>query len=267
MSRFLPLIAFLFLSSPAPAADDPRFVDLPTVLRLAGADHDEVEFARAKHAEAIAESKQAWQRFWPTLTVGAAWRGHEGNIQDVAGAVFEASKRQYTVGGAVIVDWSPGDIYYSALVAEQRARAAAELAEKVKRDLILEAVDRYYTLLAAEAGVAVIASAGLVAAGWYLDAPERFSWIPELGIDWSLRLDGLNVAFVLLTAAVGILIVGHTAYEMPQGGAPASYLGAVLIAQAGALTAFLAGDALLFFVAFEIVLVPMWFVIRRSCLR
>lgn len=115
----------------------------------------------------------------------------------------------------------------------------------------------------AAAGVAVIASAGLVAAGWYLDAPERFSWIPELGIDWSLRLDGLNVAFVLLTAAVGILIVGHTAYEMPQGGAPASYLGAVLIAQAGALTAFLAGDALLFFVAFEIVLVPMWFVIRR----
>lgn len=157
MSRSLPLIALLFLSSPAPAAEDTRFVDLPTVLRLAGAGHDEVEFARAKHAEAIAESKQAWQRFWPTLTVGAAWRGHEGNIQDVAGAVFEASKRQYTVGGAVIVDWSPGDLYFSALVSEQRARAAAELAEKVKRDLILQAVDRYYLLLAAEAGVAVIA--------------------------------------------------------------------------------------------------------------
>ena len=30
----------------------------------------------------------------------------------------------------------------------------------------------------ATAGVAVIASAGLVAAGWYLDAPERFSGMP-----------------------------------------------------------------------------------------
>lgn len=159
-----PSLAFAFLSLSLAAsaaggegASELRYVDLPTVLRLAGAGHDEVEFARARHAEAIAESKQAWQRFWPTLTVGAGWRGHEGNIQDVAGAVFEASKRQYTVGGAVIVDWSPGDLYFQALVAEQRARAAAELAEKARRDLVLQAVDRYYALLAAEAGIAVIA--------------------------------------------------------------------------------------------------------------
>lgn len=157
--RSLPVSLFLCLSAALAAAGEggPSYVDLPTVLRLAGAGHDEVEQARARHAEAVAESKQAWQRFWPTLTVGAGWRGHEGNIQDVAGAVFEANKRQYTVGGAVLVDWSPGDLYYGALVSEQRALAAAELAEKVHVDLILQAVDRYYSLLAAEAGIAVVA--------------------------------------------------------------------------------------------------------------
>jgi outer membrane protein TolC len=61
------------------------------------------------------------------------------------------------VGGAVVVDWSPGELYYGALVAEQRAIAAAELAEKVRRDLILQAVERYYRLLGAEAGIAVVA--------------------------------------------------------------------------------------------------------------
>lgn len=152
------LLSFLLLPLIAAplALAEPSYVDVPTVMRLAGANNDEVEFARVRHTEAIAESKQAWQRFWPTLTVGAAYRGHEGNLQEVGGAVFETSKRQYTAGGAVVVDWSPGDLYYGALVAEQRAIAAEELAEKVRRDIILQSVERYYDLLSAEANVAVV---------------------------------------------------------------------------------------------------------------
>jgi hypothetical protein len=78
--KSLPLSLYLFLASALASAGEggASWVDLPTVLRLAGADHDEVEYARTRHAEAIAESKQAWQRFWPTLTVGAGWRGARG---------------------------------------------------------------------------------------------------------------------------------------------------------------------------------------------
>jgi outer membrane protein TolC len=132
------------------------WVDLRTVMRLAGANNDEIELARVRHVQAIAESKQAWQRFWPTLSLGAGYRGHEGNVQDIAGAVFDASKQQYTVGATVMMDWSPGDIYYQALVAKQRAVAAEFLAEKARRDIVMQAVDRYYGLLAAEADLAVI---------------------------------------------------------------------------------------------------------------
>jgi outer membrane protein TolC len=131
-------------------------VDLPTVMKLAGANNDEIQLARAKHTEALAESKLAWQRFWPSLTLGAGYRRTDGNIQDIAGAVFDVSKQQYSVGPNLMIDWSPGDMYYSALAAQQKALAAEQLAEKARRDIVTQATGRYYDLLAAEASLAII---------------------------------------------------------------------------------------------------------------
>ena len=147
---------FLFLLLTATASAAPMHVDLPTVMKLAGANNDEIELARVKHAESIAESKLAWQRFWPTLSLGVGYRGHEGRIQDVAGAIFDARKQQYTVGTAVVIDWSPGDLYYSALAAKQKAIAAEQLAEKSRRDIVMEATTRYFDLLATEASVVIL---------------------------------------------------------------------------------------------------------------
>jgi outer membrane protein TolC len=146
----------LFLLAATLAAAEPVHVDLPTVLKLAGANNDEIELARVKHAETIAESKLAWQRFWPGLSLGAGYKGHQGRVQDIAGAVFDARKQQYSVGPTILVDWSPGDIYYSALAAKQKALAAEHLAEKSRRDIIQQAVNRYFDLLSAEAALAII---------------------------------------------------------------------------------------------------------------
>ncbi len=147
---------FLFFLLTATASAAPMHVDLPTVMKLAGANNDEIELARVKHAESIAESKLAWQRFWPTLSLGVGYRGHEGRIQDVAGAIFDARKQQYTVGTAVVIDWSPGDLYYSALASKQKAIAAEQLAEKSRRDIVMEATARYFDLLATEASVVIL---------------------------------------------------------------------------------------------------------------
>ena len=146
----------LFLLAATLAAAEPVHVDLPTVLKLAGANNDEIELARVKHTETIAESKLAWQRFWPGLSLGAGYKGHQGRVQDIAGAVFNARKQQYSVGPTILVDWSPGDIYYSALAAKQKALAAEHLAEKSRRDIIQQAVNRYFDLLSAEAALAII---------------------------------------------------------------------------------------------------------------
>jgi outer membrane protein TolC len=144
----------LFISAIASAA--PVHVDLPTVMKLAGANNDEIQLARSRHAEALAESKLAWQRFWPSLTLGAAYRRTDGNVQDIAGAVFDVSKQQYTVGPNVMIDWAPGELYYEALVAKQRASAAEQMVEKARQEIVQEATERYYELLASEASLAIM---------------------------------------------------------------------------------------------------------------
>lgn len=147
---------FLFFIAATLSAAAPVHVDLPTVMKLAGANNDEIQLAKTKHTEVLAESKLAWQRFWPSLTLGAGYRRTDGNVQDIAGAVFDVSKQQYTVGPNIMIDWSPGDMYYAALAAKQRALAAEQLAEKARRDVVMQATGRYYDLLATEASLAII---------------------------------------------------------------------------------------------------------------
>ncbi len=154
--RVLSLLRHSWLLLAVTVQADTVHVDLPTVMRLAGANNDEIQLARVKHTETIAESKQAWQRFWPSLSLGVGYRRHDGNIQDVAGAVFNAYKQQYTIGTTIMIDWSPGDLYYAALAAKQKTLAAEQLAEKTRRDIITQASGRYFDLLATEASVAII---------------------------------------------------------------------------------------------------------------
>jgi outer membrane protein TolC len=154
--RVLPVLLASGLAAVGNVCSAPMHVDLPTVMKLAGASNDEIRLARAKHVEALAESKLAWQRFWPSLTLGAGYRRTDGNVQDIAGAVFDASKQQYSVGPNLMIDWSPGDMYYSALAARQKALAAEQMAEKARRDIDTQSTVRYYDLLAAEASLAII---------------------------------------------------------------------------------------------------------------
>ena len=60
-----------------------------------------------------------------------------------------------------------------------------------------------------------------------------------------------------------MLVAAHAWVDVPEGGTPATFLGCLLIVEAGALATFTARDAVLFFVAFELVLVPMWVLISR----
>ena len=78
-----------------------------------------------------------------------------------------------------------------------------------------------------------------------------------------LGVDGIAIPLVLLTAAVGLLVMIHALGEVPTGGSPSTFIGSLLLVQTGALATFTARDAVLFFVAFELVLVPMWVLIAR----
>ncbi len=89
------------------------------------------------------------------------------------------------------------------------------------------------------------------------------AWLPTIDVRWHLLVDGLSAPLLLLTAVIGVLVCVHGIRHTPAGGAPGLWFGLVLLVLAGALATFLAADAVLFFVAFEVVLVPMWVVISR----
>ena len=93
--------------------------------------------------------------------------------------------------------------------------------------------------------------------GLEVDAP----WIPALGIRAHLALDGVSVPLVLLTALLGVLVCWHLVRVRPVAGRARGLAACYLAVVGGALAAFSARDLLLFFVAFEVVLIPMWFVV------
>ncbi len=86
---------------------------------------------------------------------------------------------------------------------------------------------------------------------------SHHSWIKEFGISWKLGVDGISLWLVVLT---GVL------FPLALLGAPVTrdvknYVAWMLLLEAGCLGTFLALDLFLFFLFFEIVLVPMYFLI------
>ncbi|GLY13246.1 NADH-quinone oxidoreductase subunit M [Kineosporia sp. NBRC 101677] len=89
----------------------------------------------------------------------------------------------------------------------------------------------------------------------------RTDWIPALGLQAHLGLDGVSAPLVLLTALLAVLTCGHLIRVHPEHGRVRLLVVCVLTVTGGALATFTALDLLLFFIAFETVLIPMWFVI------
>ncbi len=89
---------------------------------------------------------------------------------------------------------------------------------------------------------------------------EEFgTWIERLGIGWHLGLDGISLFLVVLTGVLfPIAIVAVDPHHDPK-----PYYAWLLVLMAGCMGVFVALDLFMFFVFFEIVLVPMYFLIGK----
>jgi NADH-quinone oxidoreductase subunit M len=103
----------------------------------------------------------------------------------------------------------------------------------------------------------VLPAAGYPSGHWVqqLSVP----WIPRLGIRFSLGLDGLSLLLVTLTALLGVLAVACSWREI-RTDAGFFYMN-LLWNLAGVIGVFLATDLFLFFLFWEVMLVPMFFLI------
>jgi len=122
-----PLRTLLFLGAAGLAAQDaPRaeVVDLPTVLKLAGAQAIEVQLAEARLSEARANSDGADWALFPTISPGIGYRKHSGQLQDIVGQVSDITKESVTAGATLSLSLELGEAVYRRLAARQTERAA-----------------------------------------------------------------------------------------------------------------------------------------------
>jgi NADH-quinone oxidoreductase subunit M len=89
---------------------------------------------------------------------------------------------------------------------------------------------------------------------------ETYSWISLswLHINYTVGVDGISLVLILLTA---ILQIATVLYSWEETKRPAAYFGLVLLTCLGCFGVFVALDILLFFLFWEAVLVPMFFLI------
>jgi NADH-quinone oxidoreductase subunit M len=86
---------------------------------------------------------------------------------------------------------------------------------------------------------------------------DHYTWIEGLGVSWHVGVDGLSLFLVVMTALIfPLAIVGVDPEHSPK-----PYYAWMLILETGCLGTFVALDLIMFFVFFEIVLVPMYFLI------
>src|SRR6266567_4104915 len=86
----------------------------------------------------------------------------------------------------------------------------------------------------------------------------RVDWIPTLGSSYHLAVDGLSLPLILLTALLTFLAL---LYAWRQEQFPREYFALYLVMETGLIGFFCTMDLLLFYVFFEIALVPMYFII------
>ncbi|RCJ29241.1 NAD(P)H-quinone oxidoreductase subunit D4 [Nostoc minutum NIES-26] len=87
---------------------------------------------------------------------------------------------------------------------------------------------------------------------------ESLSWIDALGLNYNLGVDGLSLPLLVLNG----LLTGIAIYSSDESlGRPKFYYSLILLLSAGVTGAFLAQDLLLFFLFYELELIPLYLLI------
>src|SRR3972149_6347240 len=91
-----------------------------------------------------------------------------------------------------------------------------------------------------------------------LQFPERYQWIPPIDAFYYLAVDGLSLPMVVLTGLLGFLAV-LVSWKIELR--PKEYFAWLLLLETGILGVFTAQDLLLFFLFWEVELIPMYMLI------
>jgi outer membrane protein TolC len=132
-------------------------IDLPTALRLAGAQNLDVRIARERLKEAEADRSSAVEKFFPWISPGIGYHRRDGVAQAVpSGTISDAHFQSYSPGATLIAQIDLGDAIYKSLAAKQFVTASDQALETQRQDTILSAAQGYFELARAKALVEVV---------------------------------------------------------------------------------------------------------------
>jgi NADH-quinone oxidoreductase subunit M len=86
-------------------------------------------------------------------------------------------------------------------------------------------------------------------------------WIDVIDSRFIVGIDGMSLPLLLLTVFIVPLVIIYSWDHFPEPHNPKAFLALILILETGMVGSFIAQDLILFFVFFEVVLLPMYFMI------
>jgi len=87
------------------------------------------------------------------------------------------------------------------------------------------------------------------------------SWIEVISSRYHMGIDGISLPLLILTMGITLLCVVYSWDHFPEPHNPKAFLALLLILETGMNGTFVAQDLILFFIFFELVLLPMYFMI------
>jgi NADH-quinone oxidoreductase subunit M len=147
-----------------------------------------------------------------------------------------------------------------AMIAVPAVGAAVVAALPRGRDLLGQQVSLAVSLVVLL--LAVLATVAFDTGGDRFQLTSSWTWIADFGVAFALGIDGIALVMLLLIGVLVPVVIGASwRDELPGGRSMAAYFAWLLLLEAFMVGVFVATDIFLFYVFFEAMLVPMYFII------
>jgi NADH-quinone oxidoreductase subunit M len=128
-----------------------------------------------------------------------------------------------------------------------------------ERERLVKWLGLAFSFAALAIGALVLLRYDFGASGYQLEVIK--SWIPQIDANYHVGLDGMSLPLFELSLLVSFLCIVYLFFHVPEPGKPKALIALTLLLETGMTGTFVALDLILFFIFWEVVLVPMYFMI------